>query len=144
MAKKEMSGEKPAKLKVDEIIEYCKSELGISFNLMDENAAKDFLKKNNYFFRLKQYCSICAEKTKSGKFIGLDFGQLVEISTVDMFLRKILLKMTIDLEHYLKVKLVNDCQEYPADDGYEVVENFLELHPQVKSNLDVGSNLSLP
>ena len=142
MAKKEMSGEKTAKLKVDEIIEYCKSELGISFNLMDENAAKDFLKKNNYFFRLKQYCSICAEKTKSGKYIGLDFGQLVEISTIDMFLRKILLKMTIDLEHYLKVKLVNDCQENPADDGYEVVENFLELHPQIKSNLDVGSKLA--
>ena len=52
-----------------------------------------------------------------------------------MFLRKILLKMTIDLEHYLKVKLVNDCQNNPVDDGYEVVEKFLESHPKVKDSL---------
>lgn len=75
---------------------------------------------------LKQYCSTCSERTKSGKYVGLDFGHLVELSTIDMFLRKLLLKMTIDLEHYLKVKLVNDCQNNPADDGYEVVQAFLQ------------------
>lgn len=52
-----------------------------------------------------------------------------------MFLRKLLLKMTIDLEHYLKVKLVNDCQNNPADDGYEVVEKFLESHLKIKDEL---------
>ena len=112
---------KSPKLTVPEIIDYCKNELGITFNLMDEEKAKEFLEKNNFFFRLKQYCSTCPEQTKSGKYIELDFGHLVELSTIDMFLRKLLLKMTIDLEHYLKVKLVNDCQNNPVDDGYEVV-----------------------
>ena len=102
---------------------------------MDEEKAKAFLEKNNFFFRLKQYCSTCPEQTKSGKYIGLDFGHLVELSTIDMFLRKILLKMTIDLEHYLKVKLVNDCQNNPVDDGYEVVENFLQSHLKIKDCL---------
>ena len=124
MSKKEPVPIKSQKLTVPEIIEYCKNELGITFNLMDEEKAKEFLKKNNFFFRLKQYCSTCTEQTKSGKYIGLDFGHLVELSTIDMFLRKLLLKMTIDLEHYLKVKLVNECQNNPADDGYEVVEKF--------------------
>ena len=130
------------KLTVPEIIDYCKNELGITFNLMDEEKAKEFLQKNNFFFRLKQYCSTCTERTKSGKYIGLDFGHLVELSTIDMFLRKILLKMTIDLEHYLKVKLVNDCQNNSADDGYEVVENFLEHHQKVKDYISQFNRIS--
>ncbi len=139
MSKKDFSKpittEKAPKLTVPEIIEYCKNVLGLSFNLISEEDAKTFLQKNNYFFRLKQYCSICNNQTKSGKYIGLDFGHLVELSTIDMYLRKILLKMTIDLEHYLKVKLVNDCQKNEADDGYEVVEQFLQSHPKVRDNL---------
>ena len=97
---------------------------------------------SNFFFRLKQYCSTCTERTKSGKYIGLDFGHLVELSTIDMFLRKILLKMTIDQEHYLKVKLVNDCQNNPNDDGYEVVEKFLESHPKIKDSLSQINRIS--
>ena len=87
MSKKELVPTKSQKLTVPEIIEYCKNELGITFNLMDEEKAKEFLKKNNFFFRLKQYCSTCTEQTKSGKYIGLDFGHLAELSTIDMFLR---------------------------------------------------------
>ena len=70
MSKKEPVPIKSQKLTVPEIIEYCKNELGITFNLMDEEKAKEFLKKNNFFFRLKQYCSTCTEQTKSGKYIG--------------------------------------------------------------------------
>ena len=143
MSKKELVPAKPQKLTVPQIIDYCKNDLGITFNLMDEEKAKEFLKKNNFFFRLKQYCSTCTEQTKSGKYIGLDFGHLVELSTIDMFLRKLLLKMTIDLEHYLKVKLVNECQNNPADDGYEVVEKFLESHLKIKDELSkVNKNTS--
>lgn len=142
MSKKENLLEKSPKLTVSEVIEYCKNDLGITFNLMDEEKAKEFLEKNNFFFRLKQYCSTCTEQTKSGKYIGLDFGHLVELSTIDMFLRKLLLKMTIDLEHYLKVKLVNDCQNNAADDGYEVVEKFLESHSKVRESILAGSRLA--
>ena len=136
MSKKEpIVNERLPKLTVPEIIDYCKNTLGISFNLINEEKAKEFLQKNNFFFRLKQYCSTCTEQTKSGKYVGLDFGHLVELSTIDMFLRKILLKMTIDLEHYLKVKLVNDCQNNHVDDGYEVVQKFLESHLKIKDSI---------
>jgi len=127
--------EKSQKLTVIEIIEYCKKSLGITFNLMNEEEASAFLENNNYFFRLKQYANF-AEKTKSGKFIGVDFGQLVELSTIDMFFRKLMLKMTIDFEHYLKVKLINDSQENTADDGYLVVKKFLESKPKLKSAME--------
>lgn len=133
--------EKPEKLTVPEVIDYCKNTLGITFNIVDEEYVATFLQKQNYFFRLKQYVGICTTQTKSGKYVGLDFGHLVEMSTIDMYLRKILFKMTIDLEHYLKVKLVNDCQNNPADDGYKVVSAFLEKNPKIRSSIQTGFNL---
>jgi len=135
------AAERPEKLTVPEIIAYCKDTLGITFNIVDEDYASTFLGKQNYFFRLKQYVGICTNQTKSGKYVGLDFGHLVEMSTIDMYLRKILFKMTIDLEHYLKVKLVNDCQSNPADDGYEVVAAFLAENPKIASSIKTGFNL---
>lgn len=142
MAKKESNQIYGKKLTVPEIISYCKETLGITFNLKSEEEAAVFLAKHNYFFRLKQYADF-GEKTKSGKFTNVDFGQMVELSTVDMFLRKLILKMTLDFEHYLKVKIINDSQENPADDGYAVVENFLETHNRVRhliENLNNSSN----
>ena len=142
MAKKESNQIYGKKLTVSEIISYCKETLGITFNLKSEEEAAVFLAKHNYFFRLKQYADF-GEKTKSGKFINVDFGQMVELSTVDMFLRKLILKMTLDFEHYLKVKIINDSQENPADDGYAVVESFLETHNRVRhliENLNNSSN----
>ena len=143
MSKKDFSQPvKEPKLTVPQIIDYCKNELGITFNIMDEEKAQEFLQKNNYFFRLKQYTEICTDKTKSGKYNGLDFGHLVELSTIDMFLRKHLLKMTIDLEHYLKVNLVNDCQTNPDDDGYGVVKAFFEKEPYIQKTVEKGNNFS--
>ncbi|QNL96543.1 Abi family protein [Treponema sp. Marseille-Q4132] len=142
MSKNSYSHLKSKKLTVPEIIDYCKTNLGLTFNLISEEDAKSFLQKHNYFFRLKQYAETCNERTKSGKYIGLDFGHLVELSTVDMFFRKLILKMTIDLEHYLKVKLVNECQNNPADDGYEVVDKFLESHEKIKATLTSGARLA--
>lgn len=142
MAKKESNQIYGKKLTVPEIISYCKDTLGITFNLKSEEEAAVFLAKHNYFFRLKQYADF-GERTKSGKFTNVDFGQMVELSTVDMFLRKLILKMTLDFEHYLKVKIINDSQENPADDGYAVVESFLETHNRGRhliENLNNSSN----
>ena len=136
MAKKESNQIYGKKLTVLDIISYCKETLGITFNLKSEEEAAVFLAKHNYFFRLKQYADF-GEKTKSGKFINVDFGQMVELSTVDMFLRKLILKMTLDFEHYLKVKIINDSQENPADDGYAVVESFLETHNRVRHLIEL-------
>jgi hypothetical protein len=113
MSKKDKHQTYGKKLTVPEIITYCKEDLGIAFNIKSEEEASVFLSKHNYFFRLKQYAEF-GEKTKSGKYTNVDFGHMVELSTIDMFFRKLILKMTIDFEHYLKVKIINDSQENPA------------------------------
>ncbi len=48
MSKKKPLSEKSPKFTVPEIIEYCKNDLGITFNLMDEEKTKAFLEKNNF------------------------------------------------------------------------------------------------
>ena len=142
MSKKKIEKSNQKKLNVPEVIDYCKNTMGLTFNLMDEERAALFLQKNNYFFRLKQYAEICDTRTKNGKYTGLDFGHLVELSTIDMFFRKIIFKLTIDFEHYLKVKLVNDCQNNPKDDGFNVVQDFLENNPQTKTSMQTTARLA--
>ena len=134
-----MSKEIEKKLTVPEIIDYMKSE-GITFNLVSEEDAADFLRKHNYFFRIKSYADNFEFKQKTGKYVGLDFGQLQELSTVDMYLRKLLFKMTVDVEHCLKVRVVNDCQENPADDGFEVVQKFLASDAEAKRSVSFAVN----
>ena len=50
MSKNSYSHLKSKKLTVPEIIDYCKTNLGLTFNLISEEDAKDFLQKHNYFF----------------------------------------------------------------------------------------------
>lgn len=126
----------PPKFTVPEIINHLKNDLGVTFNYVSENDASEFLHKNNYYFRLKQYMNNFDNKTKKGKFINLDFGHLVELSTIDMYFRKLILKMTIDLEHYLKVGLVNTCQTNLADNGYDVVYKFLSDNPKISLSIN--------
>lgn len=141
MPKKKIEKSNQQKLNVLEVIEYCKNTMGLAFNLMDEESAAVFLQKNNYFFRLKQYAEICDTRTKNGKYMGLDFGHLVELSTIDMFFRKIIFKLTIDFEHYLKVRLVNDCQNNQKDDGFAVVDAFLAENPTIRRTCWQAQNL---
>ena len=56
--------EKSPKLTVPQIIEYCKKDLGLTFNLMDEETAAEFLRTHNYFFHLKQYAEVCQDQTR--------------------------------------------------------------------------------
>ena len=53
MKKNSNECKKSPKLTVPEIIDYCKNILGITFNLMDEEKAKTFLEKKQFFLPLK-------------------------------------------------------------------------------------------
>lgn len=43
------------KLSIDEQIDYMKNKSGIKFNIVSEQEAKEFLKNNNYYFKIKSY-----------------------------------------------------------------------------------------
>lgn len=130
---------KKRKLSIDEQIDYMKNNSGIKFNIMNESSAKEFLKYNNYYFKIKSYSKNYdkyKQSNKKGQYINLEFAYLVELSTLDMYLRKFIIKMTLDIEHFLKTQLLRDAGENKEVDGYSIVEDLFENHPFIKENIE--------
>ena len=117
----------------EQLIDHMKCK-GITFNFFGEKAALEFLEKNNNYFKLtayrKNYDKYQNGKNE-GKYRNLDFGYLVDISTIDMHLRRILLTMCLDIEHYSKVYLLKSVEENEKEDGYNIVDLFLNSKSEI-------------
>ena len=115
-------------MKTHELIEHMKSK-GISFNYFPEEKAAEFLDTNNNYYKLTSYRKNFNKFTRgnnAGNYENLDFGYLVDLSTIDMHLRRILLVMCLDIEHYSKVHLLKAIENNDLEDGYNIVNLFLE------------------
>mgnify|MGYP001195785155 CR=1 FL=1 len=139
-AKKE--GDRP-KLTIPQQIKYMREKKGIQFHIVDEEHALSFLETNNYYFKLKafekNYPVYTHDPQKKGQYEGLEFAYLKELSTLDMYLRKLILDMTLDIEHYMKVQLLRDISANSEEDGYTVVQKFFKWHPTVKTSIQEKS-----
>ena len=124
-------------LSVDNLIIHMK-EKGILFEIMTEKEAKAYLSKNNNYFKLSSYRKNY-DKVSSGERIGqyehLDFAYLIELARIDVEVRHILLKMCLDIEHFIKVSLIREVEKNMesgcGEDGYKIVTDFI---------LDAGNN----
>lgn len=117
------------KLTIEGQIEDMKGK-GITFENTSEKEAADFLKYNNYYFKLKSYgknYDHYRASEKKGQYINLDFSYLKELSTLDMYLRKLILSMALDIEHALKTQLLYDLSKNPDEDGYAIVQEYLNF-----------------
>ena len=95
-------------LTATEQIDHLKSR-GVHFSLISENDARAYLEKNSNYFRLRAYrlgFPKVEEGTRKGEYANLDFKMLVDLSIVDMLLRYEMLPLTLDVEHFAKVKLL--------------------------------------
>lgn len=126
------------KLLIDEQIKHMKNKSGIKFNIIDENAAREFLKNNTYYFKIKAYAKNYdkyQKGKKKGQYINLEFAYLVELSKIDMYLRKFIIKMALDVEHFLKTQLLRDTAENDEEDGYSIIGKLFEEYPFIKDNI---------
>lgn len=124
------------KLSVDEQIKHMKDK-GIQFNLVSEEDAKLFLCNNTYYFKIKAYAKNYEKyqyTEKVGQYINLEFAYLKELSVIDMHLRHFIIKMSLDLEHAIKTKLLNDFNE-SDEDGYNIIKKLFEENPDVWENI---------
>ena len=122
------------KLTVEEQIQdMLKKE--IRFGLCSQEEAKKFLQYNNYYFKLKSYARNYKRNPRTGTYYNLDFAYLVELSKLDMYIRKIILDLSLDVEHYLKVRLINDLSINSQEDGYNIVKLFLQYHPNARDDI---------
>ena len=111
-------------LSMNELIIHMQNK-GIKFNIVNEEDAITFLSSNNYYMKLSSYRFDYQKNPKNGQYINLDFAYLKELSTIDMHLRYLIIEMCLDIEHIIKVKLLNDITNNPKEDGYNVIKKFL-------------------
>jgi len=121
-------------LKIDEQIAHMRDVKGIKFTIIDEEQATEFIRKHTYYFKLKAFAKNY-EKYNSGdkidQYIDLEFAYIAELSKLDAYFRKIIIRMVLDVEHFLKVQLLRDISESEDEDGYVIVEKFKQNYPRV-------------
>ena len=106
--------ERKPKKSAEELVRDMAVRHGVTFNWISEQEAAEYFIDRNNFLRTASYRKNYY-KHEDGKrkeeYIGLDFLALIELSTIDMYLRRYLLRMCIDVEHALKVRLIADIEK---------------------------------
>ena len=131
-------------LSIEELIQHMKNR-GITFNEISENDAKQFLQNNNYYMKLAAYRANydkCDTGKRQGQYKKLDFGYLKELSTIDMYLRYIVMDMCLDIEHVIKVRLIKNITNNPSEDGYDIVRKFIDQDDNLRILKNIRSHKS--
>lgn len=128
---------KRPKLNLEGQIAHMRDTRGIKFEIMDADQALQFLKENNFYFKLKAYAKVYGKRS-DGKYKDLEFAYLVELSRIDALLRKEILGLTLDVEHYLKTKFIADISECDPEfeDGYQIVDKFMSFEAQREKKIN--------
>ena len=116
---------------------------GIKFNLYSEEDAKKYIETSTYYKKISSYQKNFATYVKDGEkvFADLEFAYLKELASLDVELRHIVLDISLDIEHSVKVTILNKCMELNFD-GYDVVDDFFSKYPNVRGNIDKNSGNS--
>ncbi|QNU67372.1 Abi family protein [Ruminiclostridium herbifermentans] len=131
------------KMSSQQLISKLKNDKGITFKYTSEKEAELYLQKRNNYMRTAAYRKNYKKHESGmnkGKYINLDFAYLQELSTIDMHLRFLISKMCLDIEHDLKVKLINDIENNNLIDGYDIVEQFVAQNTYIKTILESKSS----
>lgn len=110
-------------LNTTDMIPYLKSK-NIKFKNCSEKDALIHLKNNNNYYNIVLYKNNFSKY--NGKYIDLDFAYLKDLSIIDTRVRRILYEMILDIEHYLKIRILNTIENIPLENGYKIVNLYLE------------------
>lgn len=121
-----------------ELIEKLKSK-GVTFEIMNEDSAEHFLKEHNYYVKVASYRFNYNKYEK--KYVNLDFFHLKELSIIDMHLKFTILKACLNIEHSLKVNILNDILEKEIDD-FKIVSQYVSKYSKCIENIESHRNTS--
>lgn len=112
-------------LSYDAQIEHLKSR-GITFKYeFNEEKAKEYLQSHNSFFRLRAY-RFDFRDLGTDTYRGLDFSYLVDLARIDDKLRKLILYMSIDIEHFSKMHLLKFITDnYAGSNACDIVGEYV-------------------
>lgn len=129
-------------LTVPEQIAHLRSK-GVTFTLCTEADAARHLHEKCQFFRIYSYRGLfdkCVGGERNGQYANLDFAHLKELSNIDRRLRDVLLPMTLDVEHFTKVRLLAAAEDN-GENGHTVMQDYFESlsqgqHSHIKNELN--------
>ncbi len=98
---------------------------GITFNVMTKADALHYLQCNSYLFKLSAYRKNYPKDITGQQYLHLDFATLVDLAVIDMYLRALMLKMSLNIEHFSKVKLLERITLKDDENGYSIVSDYL-------------------
>lgn len=108
---------------------------GVQFNDFSKTKAIRYLEENNNYFKLRAFRKNYI-KGEDGKYLHLDFADLVDLAIIDNQLRAILLEMAISIEHFSKVHLLKVLQKSESN-GTQVVTDYVnQLTPSFRETLE--------
>lgn len=85
------------------------------------------------------YVKVTAYKTNfhkhNGKYVGLDFMALKDLSTIDMYLRRWIISASLSVEHSLKVNILKNIQEKNIDE-FSIVSEYIAKYPRIITELN--------
>lgn len=116
---------------------------GITFHYVTEEKAIEYLTTRNNYLRTAAYRKNYTKHQKGrykGQYIHLDFSYLQELSTIDMHFRFLVSKMCLDIEHGLKVRMLQDIEKDSHINGYDIVTDFLKENSNILKKLESTSN----
>lgn len=115
----------------DELIKHLEDK-GVQFNIIKRPKAKKHLSGSNYYFKLTSYRKNYPKYTtgkRKDQYENLEFAYLVELARLDVEIRHLLLQMSLDIEHFLRVFIMKEAEallcQNKGEDGYEVIRGFL-------------------
>lgn len=130
------------KLTIPEQVQYMKNHCGIAFEISSEEDAEKFLSESTYFFKVKAFAKDYQKDRFTGKYVDLDFAYLRELSLLDAYLRKDIVSIAVDVEHFLKTSLIKAISENPQEDGYSLMDIYFQDHPEVQEEIRYKSQNS--
>lgn len=119
------------KLTFDEMIQHLLTK-NVQFNIISETEAIEILRTRNYYYKLTSYKHNYRkefDKIPEGIYTHLEFAYLVDLAAIDMKLRYILIQMCLDLEHAIKVRILEDITDDDTQDGFQIVLDYLDTIP---------------
>lgn len=139
------------KLTIAEQIEDLRRR-GVRFNADEESLARACLASRRSLLHLSAYRELFPkhlEGPNKGKYIDLSFTDLITLDELDGQLRDTFLCLSLQVENAARMQILSTISEMRNEDGYEVVEEFLQSLPpaiyrSLKTQLDRrGSSTSL-
>lgn len=117
-----------SKYSVDEQLKNLEDK-NVQFNIISKEESRKYLQCNTYYFKLKSYEKSFEYNVSKNQYINLEFAYLVELAKLDMYLRELIIRISLHTEHFLKVKLMDDLTKNEKEDGYHIVRELFSKYP---------------